>query len=163
MTIVVTNAVRQAVAPGSAPSAGDAVVLDDLTTWTLVPTDERHRTATFVWMYGRRYRYTAHLPRFALPLGWCVCPAHKGDDCGCREPTKPSASVAIILTGAKAITTGDQQLISTGDSYDTPLTGRPVDGGTWWPEAAARWRRVHSAWPVAWATKPRTLSRAGVA
>jgi hypothetical protein len=142
MALVITTTVRNIVAPGTGRPAADAAILGDLATWTLLPTDGRRRTATFVWMFGRQYRYTARLPRFELPQGWCICPPEKAGDCVCREPEDLLRSIAIILTGAKPITMRDRELISTGDSYDTPFTDQPIARDTWWPEAAARWTRV---------------------
>lgn len=142
MHVVITTSVRNIVAPESVRSRADARVLSDLATWTLAPSDDRHRTASFVWMYGHRYRYTARLTHFHLPEGWCVCSARKRPACQCRDPTESDAEVAIVLTGAKQITLRDQGRISTGDSYDTTLTQAPVRDTGWWDEAATRWSRV---------------------
>lgn len=145
MPIVITTAVRTSVAPDAARPAADELVLADLTTWTLVPTSGKRRSASFVWMFGRRFRYTARLQGFELPDGWCVCPGSVRGDCVCRDAPDASAQAAIVLTGAKPISARDRELVSTGDSYDTPLAQRPsVTRSSWWPEAAARWQRTQA-------------------
>ena len=143
MPLVITTTVRNIVAPGTGRPAADATILSDLATWTLLPIDGRRRTATFVWMFGRQYRYTARLARFELPEGLvCVPAGGRPATASAASPEDHWGSLAIILTGAKPITLHERELDQHGRQLRHALH-RPADRSRhWWPEAAARWTRV---------------------
>ena len=142
--LVIKAGVRKVVSPETDRRSADRRVLDDLATWTLAPSGDGRRTASVVAMYGRQYRYIARLPHFQLPDGWCVCQVSRRGACECRDSTDRSEDVAVLLLGARPISARDRQLISAGDSYDTPLTRDSIRHERWWAEAAARWHLVQA-------------------
>jgi hypothetical protein len=153
--LVVTDKVREVIAPGLSKVAGDEAVLADLADgWTLTHTSESLRgrgngALEVVNLIGRTYRYLARLPRYALPLGWCICP-DESLTCRCREPGRELGSDAVILTRCDAIAESRYVALAGAHYYDRFVLRRGASATSgvvdpdWYETMEVRWTQTHA-------------------
>ncbi len=148
-SLIVTDTVREIVAPQLAPDAANGVVIADLVDgWTLAAGSESQRRRfsggqEYVRLIGREFSYTTRLPGYELPDGWCICPS-KLAQCHCRDSRGYDAN-GVMLTGGRRLTDEDLRERLAGDRYvDRLALGVQFDEHSWkeWKELAERWTRV---------------------
>ena len=147
--LIVTDTVRGIVASQLALDAANDVVVADLADgWTLAAGSEYQRRKfrggqEYVRLIGREFAYTARLPGYELPDGWCICPP-KLAQCHCRDSRGYDAD-GVMLTGGRRLTDDDLRERLSGDRYDDRLAlGVRFDehASKEWKELAERWTRV---------------------
>jgi hypothetical protein len=135
-------------------AAKRAVVADLDGDWTLVSSSENQRTREpggqeFVRLLGREFSYSARLPGYTLPEGWCICPPELSR-CHCRESSGEYAP-AVKLTGGRRLNDNEEHMRLAGDRYhdrfvllapQTPQMPQTPFAPATWNELVARWTRV---------------------